>query len=253
MAALRSFGGPVEEWGWDEACVGVRTADPVGFARRVQATVYERTSLRCAVGIGETRLQAKTATGFAKPGGVASLTRRSWLPVMGAEPVTAISGIGTRIAARLGELGIVTVADLAASDHHELARRFGPTIGPYLRVLGLGGHDAPLVDEPRAPRGRSREVTFERDLTDELEIDANVRRLAEEVTASVADLGRRITHVAVKVRTATFFTRTRSGKLAEPTNDAALVADKAVTVLARFEGGRPIRLLGVRVVLEDPA
>ena len=94
--------GAVEEWGWDEACVGVRTADPVGFARRVQATVYERTSLRCAVGIGETRLQAKTATGFAKPGGVASLTRRSWLPVMGAEPVTAISGIGARIAARLG-------------------------------------------------------------------------------------------------------------------------------------------------------
>jgi DNA polymerase-4 len=253
MAALRSLGGPVEEWGWDEACVGVRTSDPVAFAHRVQTTVYERTSLRCAVGIGETRLQAKTATGFAKPGGVASLTRRSWLPVMGAEPVTAISGIGTRIAARLGELGIVTVADLAASDHHELARRFGPTIGPYLRVLGLGGHDAPLVDEPHVPRGRSREVTFERDLTDEAEIDANVRRLAEEVTASVADLGRRITHVAVKVRTATFFTRTRSGKLAEPTNDAGVVADKALAVLARFEGGRPIRLLGVRVVLEDPA
>ena len=32
-----------------------------------------------------------------------------------------------------------------------------------------------------------------------------------------------------------------------------VVADKAVTVLAKFEGGRPIRLLGVRVVLEDPA
>ena len=252
MSALRSFGGPVEEWGWDEACVGVRTADPVSFARHVQATVYERTSLRCAVGIGETRLQAKTATGFAKPGGVASLTRQSWLPVMGAEPVTAISGIGARIAARLNELGIVTVADLAASDHHELARRFGPTIGPYLRVLGLGGHDSPLIDEPHVPRGRSREVTFERDLTDPAEVDAHVRRLAEEVTASVADLGRRITHVAVKVRTATFFTRTRSGKLAEPTNDAAVVADKALEVLARFEGGRPIRLLGVRVVLEDP-
>ena len=153
---------------------------------------------------------------------------------------------------RLAELGILTVADLAASDHLELARRFGPTIGPYLRVLGMGGYDAPLIDEPRLPRGRSREVTFERDLTDAAEIDANVRRLAEEVTASVADLGRRITHVVVKVRTATFFTRTRSGKLAEPTNDAAVVADKALSLLTRFEGGRPIRLLGVHVQLEDP-
>ena len=252
MAALRSLHVVVEEWGWDEACVGVRTTDPVAFARLVQATVYARTKLRCAIGIGETRLQAKTATGFAKPGGVASLTRRSWLPVMGTKPVSAISGIGTRTAVRLAELGILTVADLAASDHLELARRFGPTIGPYLRVLGMGGYDAPLIDEPRLPRGRSREVTFERDLTDATEIDANVRRLAEEVTASVADLGRRITHVVVKVRTATFFTRTRSGKLAEPTNDAAVVADKALSLLTRFEGGRPIRLLGVRVELEDP-
>ena len=103
------------------------------------------------------------------------------------------------------------------------------------------------------PRSRSREVTFEHDLTDPADIAANVARLAEEVTASVADLGRRITHVAVKVRTATFFTRTKISKLAEPTTDAAVVVDKALDVLARFEGGRPIRLLGVRVVLEDPA
>jgi len=102
------------------------------------------------------------------------------------------------------------------------------------------------------PRGRSREVTFERDLTDPIEIDGHLQRLAEEVTASVADLGRRITHVGVKMRTASFFTRTRSGKLAEPTSDATVVVDKAREVFARFEAGRPIRLLGVRVALEDP-
>ena len=253
MAALRSLEVPVEEWGWDEACVGVRTADPEAFARRIQATVLAATHLHCAVGIGETKLQAKTATGFAKPGGVARLTRATWLPVMGAEPVTAINGIGARISARLGELGITTVAELAAADHHELARRFGPTIGPHLRLLGLGGGDSPVVDEPRVPRSRSREVTFAHDLTDPADIAAHVARLAEEVTASVADLGRPITHVAVKVRTATFFTRSKISKLADPTTDAAVVVDKALAVLARFEGGRPIRLLGVRVVLEDPA
>jgi len=116
----------------------------------------------------------------------------------------------------------------------------------------VGGDDAPVVDEPHVPRSRSREVTFEHDLTDPAEVTANVVRLAKEVTASIAELGRPITHVAVKVRTATFFTRTRSGKLPEPTTDPAVVVDKAREVLARFEGGRPIRLVGVRVVLEDP-
>jgi DNA polymerase-4 len=252
MATLRSLDVPVEEWGWDEACVGVRTADPEAFARRLQACVLADTGLHCAVGIGETKLQAKTATGFAKPGGVARLTRTSWLPVMGDRPVTAITGIGARIGARLGELGIGTVADLAAFDHHELARHFGPRIGPHLRLLGIGGDEAPVVDEPHVPKGRSREVTFEHDLVDPAEIRARVAELAAEVVASVADLGRRITHVSVKVRTATFFTRTRSGKLAEPTNDAEAVVERALEVLDRFEPGRPIRLLGVRVALEDP-
>jgi uncharacterized protein (DUF111 family) len=46
--------------------------EPEETARRVQRRVLERTGLRCAVGIGETKLQAKTATGFAKPGGIAA-------------------------------------------------------------------------------------------------------------------------------------------------------------------------------------
>jgi DNA polymerase-4 len=208
------------------------------------------TSLTCAVGIGQTRLQAKTATGFAKPGGIARLTRHTWLDTMGARPVTALWGIGARTAARLGELGIRTVAELAAFDHRELARHFGPAIGPHLKLLGLGGHDSPVVDEPHVPRSRSKEVTYERDLTDLAAIEAEVGRLAREVTESVVAEGRRVTHVAVKVRTATFFTRTKISKLAEPTVDPAEVASKALVVLGRFEVTRPIRLLGVRVMLE---
>ncbi len=212
-----------------------------------------QTRLTCAVGIGETRLLAKTATGFAKPGGVARLTRSMWFDTMGNEPVTAIWGIGGRIATRLADLGIHTVVDLAKSDHHELARHFGPTIGPSLKILGLGGDDAPIVDEPYIARGRSREITFERDLTDRADIERTVARLATELTESVVAEGRRVTHVSVKVRTATFFTRTKISKLPEPTTEAADVTAMAAAVLDRFELDRPIRLLGVRVVLELPS
>ncbi|MGQ0618122.1 MAG: DNA polymerase IV [Acidimicrobiia bacterium] len=252
MAALRSFPVVVEEWGWDEAVVGARTAEPESLARALQAGVLAETGLRCAVGIGETKLQAKTATGFAKPGGIARLTRRSWIEIMGERPVTAISGIGERTARRLGECGIGTVAELAAADHHELARRFGPTTGPYLKLLGLGGGDSPVVDEPHVPRSRSREVTFERDLTRRADMDQQIARLATAVTESVVAEGRRVTHAAVKVRTATFFTRTKISKLPEPTTDPAEVARAALVVLDRFELSRPVRLLGVRVVLEPP-
>ena len=58
--------------------------------------------------------------------------------------------------------------------------------------------------------------------------------------------------MSVKVRTATFFTRTKISKLAEPTTDADVVVRGADAVLDRFELDRPVRLLGVRVVLDRP-
>ena len=90
MAALRTLPATVEVWGWDEAFLGVNTHDPEAFAHDVKATVEATTALSCAVGIGDTRLLAKTATRAAKPGGVARLTRREWIPTMGAKPVTEI-------------------------------------------------------------------------------------------------------------------------------------------------------------------
>jgi DNA polymerase-4 len=253
MATLRSMPVVVEVWGWDEAFVGAHTDDPEGLARELKARVHAETGLTCAVGIGQTKLQAKTATGFAKPGGVARLTRATWMATMGDRPVTAVWGIGERTATRLAELGIHTVLDLARADHHELAKHFGPTIGPYLKLLGLGGGDAPVVDEPYVARSRSREITFEHDLTTRSEIDSHLESLATEVTESVVAEGRRVTHVAVKVRTPTFFTRTKISKLREPTTDPLVVAHTAHAVFERFEAIRAVRLLGVRVVLELPA
>jgi DNA polymerase IV len=252
MATLRTLPVVVEVWGWDEAFVGATTDDPEALAAEIKSRVFASTSLTCAVGIGDSRLLAKTATGFAKPGGVARLMRSDWFDVMGERPVTAIWGIGGRTAARLEDLGVRTVRDLAHADLDRLRATFGPAIGAHLKVLGLGGGDAPIVDEPWIARSRSKEETFERDVAMPHEIEAHVVRMAREVTEAVVSEGRVVTHVAVKVRTSTFFTRTRSGKLAAPTTDPDAVAAHARVVLARFELARPVRLLGVRVMLEMP-
>jgi DNA polymerase-4 len=171
---------------------------------------------------------------------------------MGERPVEAIWGIGARTSARLADAGITTVAELAGADPVELAGRFGPTIGPHLWRLGCGGESWPVVDEPRVALGRSREVTYERDLTDRAAITAEVVRMAAELTREMAADGRLVVRVAVKVRTSTFFTRTKIAKLPEPTTDPAVVERGAVAVLDRFELDRPVRLLGVRVELDRP-
>jgi len=255
MAVLRSFPVAVEVWGWDEAFVGVHTDEPRRVAAERRAAVLDRTGLSCAVGIGDTRLVAKTATRAAKPGGIALSTRPEWFASLRAAPVTEIWGIGDRIARRLGDCGIHTVEQLARADTHVLAAAFGPRIGPGLKVMGMGGDNAPIVDEPRVAKGRSKETTFTEDLTDPVRIAAEVEALARAVTASVVAEGRTVTHVAVKVRTRTFFTRSKVAKLPAATTEGDEVARMAAVVLARFPDdvvGRPIRLLGVRVDLAPP-
>lgn len=252
MATLRFLPVVVEQLGWDEAFLGAETSEPVELAQELRARVLADTGLSCAVGIGQSRLQAKTATGFAKPGGIAMLTAATWLTTMGDKPVTALWGIGDRIARRLADAGIKTVAELARSDHHDLAARFGPTIGPNLRLMGMGGHTSPIVDEPHVARSRSKEVTYTRDLTDRSRVGHEVERLAREVTESVVAEGREVTHVAVKLRTRSFWTRNKIRKLSEPTTDPTVVAQLAQTLLAELDLGQPIRLLGVRVVLVFP-
>src|SRR5215470_4205771 len=58
MEALRSFGGPVEVLGWDEAFLAFEgDTEPEVRAAEIQARVRERTDLSCAVGIGGNKLQ----------------------------------------------------------------------------------------------------------------------------------------------------------------------------------------------------
>ena len=251
MTTLRMLPVVVEVLGWDEAFLGADTGDPHGLAARVRRVVTEQTGLSCSVGIGDNKLRAKIATGFAKPAGIYELTADNWTAVMGSLPTDALWGIGRKTAKKLAELGLHTVAQLAAADRDDLAARFGPTMGPYYRVLAHGFGDAEVSATPHVARSRSREVTFQRDLTDYAQVTEQVAALAERVAQDVVAEGRLAQRVAVKVRFAPFITETHSVTLALPTSDATAIRQAARGLLDRFDHTRAVRLLGVRAEFED--
>lgn len=253
MGVLRSFPVVVEVLGWDEAFLGAETAAPEDLAADVQRTVLERTQLHCSIGIGDNKHRAKLATGFAKPRGISRLTRENWREVMFHRPTTALWGIGGKMAKNLQEFGISTVADLAAADVEELTKRFGPTMGPYYRHLAHGAGGTTVSAEPWVPRSRSHETTFESDISDPVEIRAQIGKLARQLAAEAVAEQRMVTRVAVKVRWVPFFTQTKIMKLSEATQDADSIERAALVVLDRFEDDRAVRLLGVRVEFDMDA
>ena len=198
MGLLRDLGHPVEVWGWDEAYIGARVADPVELAERIRTTIAAETGLACSVGISDNKQRAKVATGFGKPDGVYTLTDANWMEVMGARPVDALWGVGPKTTKKLDSLGITSVRQLAHTDAELLTATFGPRTGLWLLLLAKGGGDATVSAEPWIPRSRSHVVTFPRDLTERAEMDAAVVDLARQALADVVAQSRIVTRVAVR-------------------------------------------------------
>ncbi|WP_157002179.1 DNA polymerase IV [Agromyces laixinhei] len=252
MATLRvQPGAIVQVLGWDEAFVGVETADPEAYARRIQQAVLDRTRLHCSVGIGDTLVRAKVATGFGKPRGVFRLTAGNWLEVMGDRPTIELWGVGTKISRRLAGLGIATVAELAAADPDALATEFGPRMGPWYAELGRGDGTDVVDDTPWVARGHSRETTYQQDLTEPGQIEDAVRELAAHVLDDVAAEGRPVIGLTLKVRYAPFITKVFTKKIAS-TTDRAVVVARTLELVGRIEPDRPIRLLGLRAEMTMP-
>ena len=252
MSSLRAQpGAVVQVLGWDEAFIGITTDDPEGFARRTQQAVLDRTSLHCSVGIGDTLVRAKVATGFGKPQGMFRLTAANWLEVMGARPTIELWGVGTKISRRLAGLGIRSVADLAVADEGVLTTEFGPKMGLWYRQLGRGDGSAVVDDTPWVPRGHGRETTYQQDLTEPAQVDDAVHELLGQVLEDVAAEGRPVVGLTLKVRYAPFLTKIFTKKIPS-TFDRDVVRAKTAELIAKIDPDRPIRLLGVRLEMAMP-
>jgi nucleotidyltransferase/DNA polymerase involved in DNA repair len=165
---------------------------------------------------------------------------------LGDRPTDALWGIGAKTAKKLAGLGIGTVSDLAAADPDALAAVFGPMTGPWLVLLGRGRGDADVDDSPYLARGHGKEETFQVNIADWSQVQAEVARLAGLLALDLASEPRPAVRVVVKVRYAPFVTETHGVTLAAPSSDAAVIKEAALSALGRFTGRRPVRLLGVR-------
>jgi DNA polymerase-4 len=247
MAILREHVEQVEVVGLDEAYLDLEGLfSPRAAMRRLVAEIESTVGIRCSVGIGPNKLIAKVASDAEKPAGFVVLTREQACARFGASPPGLVPGIGPKTAARLEQMGLTTLAAVGGAEERLLVERFGPNLGRDLGRRARFEHEG-AVSSVRKVVSESRERTFERDVSDRGELCASLRRMAEELCASLARHGRRGRTIAIKVRLDDFTTVTRARTVAEPTRDPGLVSQQALGLLADYDPPRPVRLLGVRV------
>lgn len=252
MATLRAHpDATVQVLGWDEAFIGIDTDDPEGHARQLQREVFDRTRLHCSVGIGDTLIRAKVATGFGKPRGVFRLTADNWAHVMGSRPTIDLWGVGTKVSRRLAGHAVTTVAQLAAADPSVMVAEFGPKMGPWYQQLARGEGARVVDDTPWVARGHSRETTFQHDLTTLEQIEGAVKELLDRVLEDVVAEGRPVIGLTLKVRYAPFDTKIFTKKISV-TVDRGVVLAHTLALVGKMEPNRPIRLLGLRAEMPMP-
>jgi DNA polymerase V len=172
MSILEEFAPSLELYSIDEAFLdltGVCQQDPIAYGHRISKAVVRATGIPVCVGMGPTKTLAKLANFAAKKwqktGGVLDLSdpvRREKL--MRIVPVGEVWGIGSRTTAKLNQLGIQSVWDLATQPGQRLQTRF--TIVVARTVMELNGipclelkESAPNKQEIVCSRSFSRRLT----------------------------------------------------------------------------------------------
>jgi DNA polymerase-4 len=247
MDLLRAHVERVEVVGLDEAYLDLTGFErPRAAARRVKAAVKEATGLGCSIGIGPSKLVAKVASDAEKPDGFVALSAADARERFAGAPPGLLPGIGPKTAERLERQGIGTLGALAATPDDLLSEWFGGRLGPALGRLARFEDDR-AIETVRIAKSESRETTFDEDLHGLGRLEPQLRRLTEQLCATLERQDRRGRTIGIKVRYDDFSTVTRARSVAAPVNELGDVWPVAVELLRRLDPPRAVRLIGVRV------
>ena len=257
MDRLHNLTGLVEQISIDEAFLDIsdlHDKSPERIARGLQAGIRDELHLPSSIGIASNKLVAKIATEVGKkaakgngpPFGLTIVPVGEEAAFLAPLPADMLWGVGPKTSARLTELGIHTIGDIAQWPESELIRLFGEN-GRDLARHARGIDDRPITTE-RETKSISQEITFSRDVRDEKTLQKTLKEQSAEVGKQLRKNNLAGTTVKLKIRWHDFTTLTRQITLSTPTNLDEEIGDAALNLLrAARKSNEAVRLIGVGV------
>jgi len=127
----------IEDRGIDELYLDLTDhpeADDTALAQRLKDAVRAATGLTCSVAIAPNKLLAKIGSELDKPDGLTLLTMADVPSRVWPLPVGTVNGIGPKTSAKLRELGILTVGQLAHADPARSSNRRRGARSPPMEI-----------------------------------------------------------------------------------------------------------------------
>lgn len=248
---FREYTDLVEPLSIDEAFLDVtddrsKTGSATLIAKKIKAEIREKTGLTASAGISINKFLAKIASEVKKPDGLFVIPPEKAEKYIEALPIEKFYGIGKVTAEKMHKLGIHNGSDLKRWDLLSLIRNFGK-IGAFYYDIVRGIDERPV--EPFSERKSvGTELTFEKDLTTNFEIIAELYKIEKELMKRLEEAGTSGRTVTVKVKFADFRQITRSKTVQNYIRDFDTLHKEVSEIRKSLElPGNLIRLLGISI------
>ncbi len=210
------------------------------LARQVEAQL----GITVSIGLSDNKFLAKLASDLDKPRGFAVIERSEAPAFLADKPVELLWGVGAAMQRRLAADGIALIGQLAELGERELAARYGRAGARMVRLAR--GEDSRAVDSHAPAHSISAESTLARDEADAAALAHALWPLCERVSSRLKQAALAAGAVTLKLKTADFRLRTRSCRLADPTQLAETLFRTVTPLLAgEADGITRFRLIGV--------
>jgi DNA polymerase-4 len=252
---LDDFTPLVERISIDEAFADVAGCTHLfGPAAEIAAAIRRRVrtelGLPISVGVARTKHLAKIASQAAKPDGLVVVDPGTELEFLHDLPVELMWGVGPVTRARLAEIGVVTIGQLARIPGGSLERLLGPAASEKLTALAWN-RDPREIDTHRRARSAGAQSALGRKPAQAQVFVPTLRHLADRVASRLRAKSRPGRTVTVRVRFADLRSVSRSMTLDAPISATATLAEIAEemvrNVLAQYPEERTISLLAISV------
>jgi DNA polymerase IV len=249
MSVFGDFSPDVEALSLDEAFLDMTGSEklfgePEAMGRQLKAAVQEATGgLTASVGLSATKYVAKVASAYRKPNGltvVAPEDAKAWLAPF---PVSRLWGAGPKNQARLQNIGLHTIGDVACTDPVFLSEQLGK-VGTHFHALAHAQDPRPIIGS-RESKSIGSECTLDRDVRDKVDIKLHLRRAAERIGSRLRRKGYVAFGVGIKLKTANFQILTRRRQLKESTDMAETLYFVGLQLLDLIDHPGPFRLIGM--------
>jgi len=255
MQVVGDFTPLIERISIDEAFADVAGSihlfgPPAEIAQEIRRRVRAELGLPISVGVARTKHLAKIASQVAKPDGLVVVDPDTELEFLHDLPVDLMWGVGPVTKARLAEIGVLTIGQLAQTPGGSLERLLGRAAGEKLAALAWN-RDPREIKPRRRARSAGAQSAIGRKPAEERVFRPTLRHLADRVGTRLRAKSRPGRTVTVRVRFADLRSVTRRVTLPAPISATAMLAEIAEdlvrAVLANHPDEETISLLAISV------